>query len=169
MINCSRTIFSQTLDATLSSDNGRLFEGCSWSPSFKSGMTSAIFKSDGKVEVTSEQLIISVIGPSITCRASLNTLALVLSGPGALFNGKDKMVRLTTSMLTGVNLNQSSENDTRSGMDEFEQMMLFSNASFATASAVRLPTDEKYELNSLANSYMVNHRLAAKLQLIFCF
>ena len=50
-------------------------------------MTSAIFQSDGKVEVPSEQLIISVIGPSITCRASLNTLALVLSGPGALFNG----------------------------------------------------------------------------------
>ena len=48
-------------------------------------MTSAIFQSDEKEEVPSEQLIISVIGPSITCRASLNTLALVLSGPGALF------------------------------------------------------------------------------------
>ena len=54
-------IFSQTLDATLSSDNGRLFGGCSWSPSFRSGMTSAIFQSDGKVEVPSEQLIISVL------------------------------------------------------------------------------------------------------------
>ena len=52
-------------------------------------MTSAIFQSDGKVEVLSERLIMSVISPSITCRASLNTLALVLSGPGALFNGKD--------------------------------------------------------------------------------
>ena len=67
-------------------------------------MTSAIFQSDGKVEVPTEQLIISVIGPSITCRASLNTLALVLSGPGALFNGKDKITRPTSSMLTGVNL-----------------------------------------------------------------
>ena len=113
-------------------------------------MTSAIFQSDGKVEVPSEQLIISVIGRSITCRASLNTLALVLSGPGALFSGKDKMVRLTSTVLTGVNLKQSSKDDTRSGMDEFEQMILFSNASFATASAVRLPTDEKYELNSFA-------------------
>ena len=112
-------------------------------------MTSAIFQSDGKVEVPSEQLIISVIGPSITCRASLNTLALVLC-PGVLFNGKDKMVRLTSTVLTGVNLKQSSKDDTRSGMDEFEQMILFSNASFATASAVRLPTDEKYELNSFA-------------------
>ena len=82
-------------------------------------MTSAIFQSDGKVEVPSEQLIISVIGPSITCRASLNTLALVLSGPGALFNGKDKMTRLTSSMLTRVKLKQSSEDDTRSGIDEF--------------------------------------------------
>jgi len=27
-------------------------------------------------------------------------------------------------------------------MDEFEQMILLSTASFATASAVRLPTDE---------------------------
>lgn len=102
-------------------------------------MTSAIFQSDGKVEVPSEQLIISVIGPSITCRASLNTLALVLSGPGALFNGKDKLVRLTSTVLTGVKLKQSSKDDTRSGMDEFEQMILFSNASFATASAARLP------------------------------
>ena len=48
-------------------------------PLFRSGMTSAIFQSDGKVEVPSEQLIISVIGPCITCRASLNTLALVLA------------------------------------------------------------------------------------------
>ena len=105
-------------------------------------MTSAIFQSDGKVEVPSEQLIISVIGPSITCRASLNTLGLVLSGPGALFNGKDKMTRLTSSMLTRVKLKQSSEDDIRSGIDELEQMILFSNASFATASIVRLPTDE---------------------------
>ena len=67
-------------------------------------MTSAIFQFDGKVEVPSEQLIISVIGKSITCRVSSNTLAMVLSGPGALFNGKDKMTRLTSSMLAGVNL-----------------------------------------------------------------
>ena len=113
-------------------------------------MTSVIFQSDRKVEAPSEQLIISVIGPSITCRASLNTLALVLSGPGALFNGKDKMTRLTSSMLTRVKLKQSSEDDIRSGIDELEQMILFSNASFATASVVRLPTDEKYELNSFA-------------------
>ena len=110
-------------------------------------MTSAIFQSDGKVEVPSEQLIISVIGLSITCRASLNTLALILSGPEALSNGKDKMTRLTSPMLMRVKLKQSSEDDTRSGIDEFEQMILFSNASFATASVVRLPTDEKYELN----------------------
>ena len=76
-------------------------------------MTSAIFQSDGTVEVPSEQLIISVIGPSITCRASLKTPALVLSGPGALFNGKDKMTRLTISMLTGVNSKQSSDDDIR--------------------------------------------------------
>ena len=63
----------------------------------------------------------SVISPSITCRASLNTLALVLSGPGALFNGKDKMVRLTSTVLTGVNLKQSSKDDTRSGMDELNR------------------------------------------------
>ena len=108
-------------------------------------MTSAIFQSDGKVEVPSEQLIISVIGPSNTCWASLNTLALVLSGPGALFSSKDTMTRLTSSMLTGVNLKQSSEDDSRPGMDEFGQVILLSTASFATASAVRLPTDEKYK------------------------
>ena len=116
-------------------------------------MTSAIFQSDGKVEVLSEQLIISVKGPSNTCKASLNTLALVLSGPGALFSGKDKITRRTSSMLTGVNLKQSSEDDTRSGMDEFEQVILLSPASFATASAVRLPTDEKYKLNSFTTVF----------------
>ena len=132
-------------------------------------MTSAIFQSDGKVEVLSEQLIISVIGPSITCRASLKTLALVLSGRGALFNGKDKMTRLTISMLTGVNSKQSSEDDIRPGVNELEGMILFPNASFATASAVLLPTDEKYELNSFNKGSVIFLKSSSKIILSFFF
>ena len=96
-------------------------------------MTSAIFQSDGKVEVSSEQLMIFVMGPSTTSRASLSALTLILSGPGALFNGNDKMIRLTSSQLTGLNLKQSSTHDTGPGMDEFEQAILLSLASSATA------------------------------------
>lgn len=60
------------------------------------------------------------------------------------------MTRFKISMLTGVNSKQSSEDDIRSGVNEFEGMILYPNASFATASAVRLPTNEKYELNTFA-------------------
>ena len=45
-------------------------------------MTSAAFQSDEKVVVRKEQLIISVMGPSITRRESLNTLALICQGLG---------------------------------------------------------------------------------------
>ena len=45
-------------------------------------MTSAIFLSEGNVDVRREQLMMSVRGPSATCRLSLITLALTLYGPG---------------------------------------------------------------------------------------
>ncbi len=58
--NCLRATFSQIFDSTLSIESGRLFEATSWSPSFKSGIISAIFQESGKVEVANELLIMSV-------------------------------------------------------------------------------------------------------------
>ena len=111
-------------------------------------MTSAIFQSEGNVDVRKEQLIISVRGPSTTCKQSLNTLALTLSGPGDLFNGSDKMTRLTSSQLTGLKLKHSSVGGTGGRREMFAKVILLSLASLAAVSAARLPTDEKYKLKS---------------------
>ena len=74
--------FSHTFEAKLSSDSGRLFDGSSWSPSLRRGMTSVIFQSKGNVDVRREQLMISVRGPSTSCRQYLITLAFYLAlGP----------------------------------------------------------------------------------------
>lgn len=72
----------------------------------------AVFQLDEKMVVQKEQLMISVMGPSTTSRESLNTVALILSGPGALFSGNDKMTNLTTSQLTGLELKQSMVDNT---------------------------------------------------------
>jgi len=110
----------QTLDTKLSSDNGRLLDGASWSPSLRRGIISAVFQLDEKMVVRKEQLMISVMGPSTTSRESLNTIALILSGPGALFSGNDKMTNLTTSQLTGLELKQSVVDNTGSRGEEFK-------------------------------------------------
>ena len=81
-------------------------------------MTSAILQSEGSVDVRREQLMISVKGPSTTCRQSLITLALTLSSPGALFNGSDKMTRLTSSQLMGLKLKYSSTIGSTGGRGE---------------------------------------------------
>ena len=70
-LNWSSTTFSQTLEATGRSERGRVFEACSWSPSFSRGSTSAFFHALGYVDVSREELIISVRGPRITGNASL--------------------------------------------------------------------------------------------------
>ena len=68
--------------------------------------------------------MIFVMGPSTTCRDSLNTLALILSGPGALFKGNDRMTRLTTSQLTGLKLKQSAVDRTTQDVEEIEERSL---------------------------------------------
>ena len=105
--NCLRATFSQIFDSTLSIESGRLFEATSWSPSFKSGIISAIFQDSGKVEVVNELLIMSVNGPSMTGRQSLIIRMLILSGPGDLFDGIDVIMQCTSVHVTGVNLNNS--------------------------------------------------------------
>ena len=58
-LNWMSTTFSQILEATGRSERGRLFEACSWSPSFRRGITSAFFHVLGYVDVLREQLITS--------------------------------------------------------------------------------------------------------------
>ena len=64
--------------------------------------------------------MISVMGPNTTSRESLNTLALILSGPGGLFSGNDRRTRLTTSRLTGLKLKQSAIDNGGSREEEFK-------------------------------------------------
>ena len=64
--------------------------------------------------------MMSLMGPSTTSRESLNTLALILSGAGALFSGNDKMTCLTSSQLTGLKLKQSVVEYAGSREEEFK-------------------------------------------------
>ena len=76
-------------------------------------MTSAIFQPDGKVEVPSEQLIISVIGPSITCRqvASTHIKRVEVLLPVAVC--RSKTPELKSNFIRG------NENVTNSAQSEF--------------------------------------------------
>ena len=55
-------------------------------------MTSASFHTSGKVHEASEQFIMSVRGANITGRQYLITRGFILSGPGNLLDGMDKMM-----------------------------------------------------------------------------
>ena len=56
-------------------------------------MTSDTFQEFGNVEVTKEQLMMSVNGPRITGRQSLMIRMLTLWGPGDLLEGIDDTIR----------------------------------------------------------------------------
>ena len=72
-------------------------------------MTSDAFQEFGNVEVTKEQLMMSVNGPRITGRQSLMIRMLTLSGPGDLLEGIDDTIRSTCEQVTRVKLNSSSD------------------------------------------------------------
>ena len=59
-LNWLRTTLSHILEATASSDRGRLFEATSWSPSLSKGITSANFYASGYLADSREEFIISV-------------------------------------------------------------------------------------------------------------
>ena len=105
--NCSRTIFSYIFAATGNSDKGRLFDATSWSPFFRIGTTSAPFHAVGKEHVLRELLMVSVRGPRITGKLSLNIRAFSLSTPGDLFKGSEEMIRCTSSQVTALKLKSS--------------------------------------------------------------
>ena len=107
----------------------------------------------GNVEVRREQLIISVKVPRITGRQSLMIRPLILSGPGDLFDGKDKITRRTSSLVTVLKENRSSEEKEAVGGDVSWIEMLFSFAKRIDVFAAFLPTDEKNRLNSFATVF----------------
>ena len=71
-------------------------------------MTSDAFQEFGNVEVTKEQLMMSVNGPRITGRQSLMVCMLTLLGPGDLLEGIDNTISSICVQVTGVKLNSSS-------------------------------------------------------------
>ena len=89
---------SQTFDSTGNSEIGLLLFACSWSLSLGIGVTSDIFQTVGKIEVTREELTIDVIVGSICVRQSFITRIGILSIPGALLEDIDVIIRPTSSL-----------------------------------------------------------------------
>ena len=69
-------------------DIGRVLEGSSKSPDLRIGITSADFHTSAKVFDENDLLIRFVITEMVTGRLSFRTLAVILSCPGALFDGR---------------------------------------------------------------------------------
>ena len=92
--------------------------------------------------------MISVSGPMMTGSASFKSSAFTFPGRGDLFEGMDKIMRFTTSHVTGLRL-KSSETGKNSEVGGPPQMMSLSAANLAAASAAFFPTAEKKVLNSL--------------------
>ena len=80
---------SHTLERTGRREIGLLLLACSLSPSFRMGITSAIFQALGKILLTNELFMMEVIHGAITGRQSLITRIGTLSIPGALLSGID--------------------------------------------------------------------------------
>jgi hypothetical protein len=143
-LNWFRATFSQIFDSALSIESGRLFAASSWSPSFKSGIISAIFQDSGYVEVVNELLMMPVNGPSMTWRQCLIIRMLILSGPGDLFDGIDVIMCWISVHVTGVNLNNSVEEISDllfRGSNSVGTFKLFCRANISAVSAVLFPTD----------------------------
>ena len=79
--------------------------GISWSLSFAISITSAFLQTRGKVPLTSEPLIMRVIGCEIIGRQSFPIREEILSRPGALFEGIDAITSSTCLHWTGLKEN----------------------------------------------------------------
>ena len=100
-------ILSHTFDSTGKSEMRLLFLACSASPSLGIGVTSAIFQVLGKVSETKELLMIIVIVGRIAGKQSFITRMVILSIPGALFDGIELMILSTCLFSTALNKNCS--------------------------------------------------------------
>lgn len=81
-------------------DIGRVLEGSSRSPDLRMGITSPNFQTCAKVCEENEVLTRFVISASVIGKLSFNSLAVTLSGPGGLFDGKDLMISSTSFFVT---------------------------------------------------------------------
>ena len=90
---------SQTLDIIGRRDIGHVLEGLSASPDLTRGITSANFQAHANVFEEKEVLTGFVIAKSVVGELSFSTLAVTLSRPGALFDGKDLIIFPTTLRL----------------------------------------------------------------------
>ena len=81
VINWFRATRSQIFDAAGSNETGRLLFGISWSPSFRSGMTSDIFHAAGKTDDNKDRFTMSVSTGRMQGSASLITDMVTLSNP----------------------------------------------------------------------------------------
>ena len=91
---------SQTLDIIGRRDIGCVLEGSSASPNLTRGITSANFQTRANVFEEKEILTKFVIAESVVGKLSFSTLAVTLSRPGALFDGKDLIIFPTSSSVT---------------------------------------------------------------------
>ena len=87
----------------------------------------------------------------MTGRQSFSTQALILSGPGDLFIGRDVTIRRTSSSDTVRKLNNSIEVVSMPFSDEKSRTMMFS-LKHCAASAAFKPTLAKNLLNSLVKT-----------------
>ena len=94
--------------------------------------------------------MISVRGPRITGKLSLNIRAFSLSTPGDLFKGREEMIRCTSSQVTALKLKSSPVGMVKGEPSCSVITMLCSSASRAAYSETFLPTEAKELLNSFA-------------------
>ena len=76
-------------------------EGSSESPDFRIEMTSTNFHTCANLFEENELLTRFVISAIVIGKLSFNTSAVTLSGPAALFDGKDLMIFPTLFSVTG--------------------------------------------------------------------
>ena len=99
--NCECAALSQTFDKTGRRHIGRVLEGLTGSPDLRIGMTSANFHTCANLFEENELLTRFVISAIVIGKLSFNTSAVTLSGPAALFDGKDLMIFPTSFSVTG--------------------------------------------------------------------
>ena len=94
--------------------------------------------------------MISVRGPRITGKLSLNIRAFSFSTSGDLFKGREEMIRYSSSQFTALKVESSLLDMVKGGPSCSVITMLCSSASRAADSEAFLPTEAKKLLNSFA-------------------
>ena len=120
-------------------ETGRLFFGISWSPSFRSGMTSDIFHAAVKTDDNKDRFTMSVSTEKKQGSVFLITDMATLSNPGALLDENDSTAIRIPWLETAQKLNFSSSG-------------IYCPLVKSFASDALAPTDTKNLLNSSATA-----------------